>query len=123
MPHRSLAVILATADLERLYTGLSLLVSAAAEGRAVRGLVTFGALAPLLDPGLEATARDPLATPHLGNAGRVTFARSLVELRELALPHLATCAASAEATGRTVGAVQGMPRFLREAAGSELVVV
>jgi peroxiredoxin family protein len=39
-----IAVILASGRLDRLYTGLSLLVSAAAEGRPARGLVTFEAL-------------------------------------------------------------------------------
>lgn len=123
MSERPLAVILATADLERLYTGLSLLVSAAAEGRPVRGLATFGALDPLVDPELADRALDPAATPHLSLEGRPTFARSLAELRDLALPRLATCAASAQATGRRIGAVQGMPRFLSEAQGSELIVV
>lgn len=120
---RPLAVILATADLERLYTGLSLLVSAEAEGRAVRGLVTFGALGPLLDPALADRALDPARTPHLADDGRAIFARSLAELRDLALPRLATCAASAEATGTSIGAVEGMPRFLRETASADLVVV
>ena len=44
------AAILESGELERLYTGLSLLVSAAAEGRPARGLAGFGALGPLLDP-------------------------------------------------------------------------
>ena len=44
-----IAAILESGEPERLYTGLSLLVSAAADGRPARGLVSFGALAPLLD--------------------------------------------------------------------------
>src|SRR5215210_3544619 len=48
-----IAVILASGRLDRLYTGLSLLVSAAAEGEAARGLVTFEALAPMLDAQLQ----------------------------------------------------------------------
>ena len=47
-----IAAILESGRLERLYTGLSLLVSAAAEGRPARGLVSFGALEPMLDPDL-----------------------------------------------------------------------
>jgi len=129
MPDRPLAVILASADLERLYTGLSLLVSAAAEGRPVRALATFGALGPLLDPEIERRGLDPAATPHLSADGRVTFARSLVELRDLAAPHVRACAATAETTdfGPRVEAmlagIEGMPRFLRVTAGADLVVV
>src|SRR4051794_10518792 len=48
---RMIAVILASGEPERLYTGLSLLVSAAADGRRALGLATFGALETLLaDP-------------------------------------------------------------------------
>ena len=46
-----LAVILETADPERLYTGLSLAVSAAAEGESVRVLLGFGALGRDVAPG------------------------------------------------------------------------
>ena len=126
MPARPLAVILASADVERLYTGLSLLVSAASEGRAARGLATFGALAALADPGLAARAQDPVETPHLTPAGRETFARTLIELRELARPSLHACAAAAEITGLGAGGLAGVrstPRFLAEAGDAELVVV
>jgi peroxiredoxin family protein len=129
MSDRLLAVILASGDLERLYTGLSILVSASAEGRPVRGLATFGALGPLVDPELERRALDPRATPDLSAEGRVTFARSLCELRDLAAPDLRACAASAQGTGladRIAGrlaGVEGMPRFLRETTGGELLVV
>ena len=41
-----IAAILESGEPERLYTGLSLLVSAAADGRPARGLVSFGALGP-----------------------------------------------------------------------------
>jgi peroxiredoxin family protein len=129
MSVRPLAVILASPDLERLYTGLSILVSAEAAGRPVRGLATFGALAPLVDPHLERRALDPGATPDLSAEGRVTFARSLIELRELASPYVRACAASAQTTGLDAGiaarlaGIEGMPRFLREAGGGDLVVV
>ena len=43
-----IAAILESGELERLSTGLSLLVSAAADGEEARALVTFGALGPLL---------------------------------------------------------------------------
>ena len=49
-----LAAILESDDPERLYTGLSLLVSAASEGREARALLTFGALGAVLDPDLGA---------------------------------------------------------------------
>ena len=83
-----IAAILESGQPERLYTGLSLLVSAAAEGRPARGLVSFGALAPLLD---EAPPADD------------TFSRSLHELRETARElddcRLYACAAAVERTG------------------------
>lgn len=126
MTARPLAVILASADLQRLYTGLSLLVSARAEGREVSALATFGALVPLLDPELEARARDASATPGLTPGGRQTFARSLAELRELARDVIHACAAATETTGAAVDGLAGVkstPRFLRDAGDAELVVV
>lgn len=129
-----IAAILETGDLERLYTGLSLLVSAAADGRPARGLVSFGALEPILDDRLEGRALRPEATPSLSGPGRDAFARSLGELRDTALAlddcRLWACAAALEATGvaradveaRLAGVIS-TPRFLREVAGAELVVV
>ena len=70
-----LAAILESGDPERLYTGLSLLVSAASEGRPARGLVTFGALGALLDPDLESRAR---AATNVIDSEREAFARTLV---------------------------------------------
>ena len=126
-----IAVILASGRLDRLYTALSLLVSAAAEGEPARGLVTFEALEPLLDEQLLARALRPDETPALAEPGRETFARSLVELRETAaeLPdcRIWACAAAVETTGLEVeGRLDGLlstPRFLREVAGAQLVVV
>jgi peroxiredoxin family protein len=126
-----IAVILASGRLDRLYTGLSLLVSVAADGEPARGLVTFEALAPLLDERLLARALRPDETPALSEAGRETFARSLVELRETAaeLPEcrIWACAAAVETTGLEVdGRLDGVlstPRFLRAVAGARLVVV
>ena len=115
-----IAAILESGQPERLYTGLSLLVSAAAEGRPARGLVSFGALAPLL-------ADDP---PAAGD----TFSRSLHELRETAREledcRLWACAAAVELTGASGEAIEARldgvmstPRFLREVEGAQLVVV
>ena len=114
-----IAAILESGQRERLYTGLSLLVSAAAEGRPARGLVSFGALGPMLDD----------APP-----GDDTFSRSLAELRETAREledcRLWACAAAVELTGASAEAIEARldgvmstPRFLREVEGAQLVVV
>ena len=114
-----IAAILESGRPERLYTGLSLLVSAAAEGRPARGLVSFGALGPLLD---DAPPADDV------------FSRSLHELRatarELEDCRLWACAAAVELTGASAEAVEARldgvmstPRFLREVEGAQLVVV
>jgi peroxiredoxin family protein len=127
-----IAAILESGELERVSTGLSLLVSAAADGREARGLATYGALAVLLDPDLLERASDPGAAPHVGDAGRPAFARTLVELRDTALQitTIWACAAAVEATGADralvearLAGVMSTPRFLREVAGADLVVV
>jgi peroxiredoxin family protein len=126
-----IAVILASGLLDRLYTGLSLLVSTAAEGEPARGLATFEALAPLLDEQLLVRALRREETPALSDPGRELFARSLVELRATAaeLPdcRIWACAAAVETTGLdVVGRLDGVrstPRFLREIGDARLVVV
>jgi peroxiredoxin family protein len=129
-----IAAILESGELERLSTGLSLLVSAAAEGRPARALATYGALAVLLDESLEARALDPDGAPHVPEAGRAVFARTLAELRDTAAAmddvRIWACAAAVEATGADRAAIEARldgvlstPRFLREVAGAELVVV
>ena len=52
-----IAVILASGSLDRLYTGLSLLVSTAAEGEPALGLATFGALDAAARPAAARRAR------------------------------------------------------------------
>ena len=108
-----LAAILESGEPSRLYTALSLLVSTAAEGEPARGLVSFGALGPLLEGRFEPALAELRAT-----AG---------ELENL---QLWACAAAVEATGadraaveRTLDGVMSTPRFLRETAGARLVVV
>jgi peroxiredoxin family protein len=126
-----IAVILASGRLDRLYTGLSLLVSTAAEGEAARGLATFEALDPLLDEQLLARALRPDEAPGLSEPGREIFARTLVELRDTAaeLPdcRIWACAAAVETTGLEVSGrldgVRSTPRFLREIGDARLVVV
>ena len=131
---RMIAVFLESGELQRLYSGLSLLVSTAADGRPVRALVGFGALAPLLDDRLQARALRPEAAPDVSEAGRATFARTLAELRDTALAldlcRIWACAAAVEATGTPranvdarLDGVMSTPRFLREVAGADLVVV
>jgi peroxiredoxin family protein len=129
-----IAVFLESGELQRLYTGLSLLVSAASDGRPARALVGFGALAPLLDERLMARALRPDAAPDVSDAGRDAFARTLAELRDTAIAlddcRLWACAAAVEATGVSRATVEerldgvlSTPRFLREVAGADLVVV
>lgn len=125
--HAVLAAILESGDPERLYTGLSLLVSAASEGRPARGLATFGALGPLLDPRLEAHA---LATARVLESERPAFARTLAELRDAAAPSIWACAAAVQAIGadwagvnERLAGVTSIPQFLREVADAQLVVV
>jgi peroxiredoxin family protein len=129
-----IAVVLESGELQRLYTGLSLLVSAAADGRPARALVGFGALGPMLDDRLLARALRPEAAPDVSEAGREAFARSLAELRDTAIEledcRVWACAAAVEATGidralveARLDGVLSTPRFLREVQGAELVVV
>jgi peroxiredoxin family protein len=129
-----IAVIFASGQLQRLYTGLSLLVSTASEGEKSWGLVTFDALAPLLDPDLEARALRPEAAPAVSEEGRMTFARSLAGLRDAAaeLPdcRIWACAAAAETTGvpraaidERLDGVLSTPRFLREIGDARLVAL
>jgi peroxiredoxin family protein len=123
-----LAAILQSGDPERLYTALSLLVSAAAEGRPARGLVTFGALGPLL------ADEPPAGAPNVIDPEREPFARTLAELRATAAElddcRIWACAAAVAATGADPAAIEARldgvmstPRFLREVAGAQLVVV
>ena len=127
-----IAAILESGELERVCTGLSLLVSAAADGRPARALATYGALGVLLDDDLEARALAPGAAPHVAPEGREVFARTLVELRaaarELENLRIWACAAAVQATGadwavvnERLDGVLSTPRFLSEVAGAELV--
>ena len=129
-----IAAFLESGELQRLYTGLSLLVSAAADGRPARALVGFGALAPMLDDGLMGRALHAGGAPDVADPGREVFARTLAELRDAALEldgcRVWACAAALEATGTERARVQerlhgvmSTPRFLREVAGAQLVVV
>jgi peroxiredoxin family protein len=131
---RMIAAFLESGELQRLYTGLSLLVSAATDGRPARALVGFGALAPLLDERLLARALRPDAAPDVAETGREAFARTLAELRDTAIEledcRIWACAAAVEATGTDRALVEARldgvlstPRFLREVAGADLVVV
>jgi peroxiredoxin family protein len=129
-----IAAFLESGELERLYTGLSLLVSAAAEGRPARALVGFGAMEPMLDERLLARALSPDSAPAVSHLGREAFAHTLTELRDAALEledcRVWACAAAVEATGveravveARLAGVMSVPRFLREVDGAQLVVV
>ena len=115
-----LAVVLEADTPTRLYTGLSLLVSAAVEGRPVRALAGFGPLPILL--GVDTLDRDD------------RFGRSLAELiaaaREVPDLRMWACAAAVDLLGverdrveRHFDGVLSMPRFLAEVAGAELLFV
>jgi peroxiredoxin family protein len=129
-----IAAILESGEPQRLYRGLSLLVSAAADGRPARGLVGFGALAPLLDPQLMGRGLRPEAAPDVADGGREAFARTLAELRDTAVEleecRLWACAAAVDLTAVSRADVEARlegilstPQFLIEVARADLVVL
>jgi peroxiredoxin family protein len=133
-PSYRIAALLATGEPERLYSGLSLLVSTASDGDRCAALASFRGLDLLLEEDLLARAENADATPALSWQGRETFDRSLVELRDTALSldplSLYACAASVETMSLTAADVEdrldgvmSTPRFLRETAGAQLVFV
>jgi peroxiredoxin family protein len=116
-PAPALAAVLSSGEPERLYSGLSLLVSSAVEGERCLALATFRALALLLDPASGAT-------------GEERFDRSLAELiataRELDTLELYACSASVDLMGidgEPFDGVLSTPRFLRAARGAGLIFV
>jgi hypothetical protein len=111
----ALAAILATGEPERLYSGLSVLVSTAVDGDRCIGLASFRALELLMEP---------------PGGGEERFQRSLAELIATATTldqlELYACAASVDLLaidGEPLGGVMSTPRFLREARGAELIFV
>ena len=125
---------MSSGELERLYSGLSVLVSSVADGQRAAGLASFGALGMLLDDDLLHRAAEPEVTPSLSWVGRETFSRSLMELRDTALGldglDLYACSASVETMSLTpadveerLKGVMSTPRFLREVQGAELLFV
>lgn len=130
----TLAAVLATGDVQRLYSGLSLLVSAAVDGEACAALATFRSLELVLDPGLGRLAAKPEATPGLAWQGRERFAASLAELRDTALSldslavygcsaSIDTMAVAKDDVADRLDGVMSTPRFLRETAGARLLFV
>jgi hypothetical protein len=111
-----LAVILESADPERLYTGLSLLVSV----EEARGLATFGALGALV------ALDDEVRGTHVIASEQEPFARTLVALRDEAAGRIWACSAAVQATGTDPAGLAGVisiPSFLREVTGAQIVVV
>lgn len=117
----SLAAILSTGEPERLYTGLSMLVSTAVAGERCAALATFRGLELMLEPDLAVRAHAAVADE--------AFAHSLAELRDTAFDmgelELYACAASVQALDLRDDrlAVMSTPRFLQTTAGARLVVV
>ena len=111
-----LAVILESADPERLYTGLSLLVCA----EQARGLATFGALHALSR--LDGDVRGA----HVVASEQEPFARTLMALRDAAAGRIWACSAAVQATGVDPAGLAGVisiPSFLGEVEGARIVVV
>jgi peroxiredoxin family protein len=133
-PPYAVAAVLSSGEMERFYSGLSLLVSSATDGSRCAGLASFRALELLLDDDLLQHAEEPETTPSLSWAGRDTFARSMLELRDTALGleglDLYACAASVETMSITaadveerLAGVMSTPRFLRETQGAALLFI
>lgn len=125
-------MVMSSGEVERLYSALSVLVSAASDGRRCAGLAAFRSLDLLLDADLLRRAQEPEATPSLSWAGRETFARSLSELRDTALEleplSLYACSASVETMALSpsdvedrLDGVMSTPRFLQDARGATLL--
>jgi peroxiredoxin family protein len=115
-PATPLAAVLATGEPERLYSGLSVLVSSAVDGRRCTALASFRALEQLLAP------------QPSGHGER--FDRSLAELiataHDLDSLSLYACSASVdllEIEGEPLDGVMSTPRFLRDASDAELIFV
>jgi hypothetical protein len=114
------AAILATAAPERFYSGLSVLVSLAAEDEPCAALATFGSLRLLLAP---------------SSVGGDKLGRSLGELIDAALEldnlTIHACSASVETMDldpteierRGLDGVKSTTRFLRDTAGARLLFV
>jgi peroxiredoxin family protein len=126
-PAYSLAAVVATGDPARLYAGLSVLASTAADGARCAVLLSFRGLELFQAADLDRRAADS-GDALLSPVGRETFARSLVELRDTVLAletiDVQVCSASAEMTLVEAGLpVTSTPRFLRDTAGARLLFV
>jgi hypothetical protein len=110
----TVAAILATGEPERLYAGLSVLVSSAVDGEPAAALASFGSLELLLDPRADL----PLAE----------LVKTALELDNLSVH---ACSAAAQTLGIETAAladhgldgVKSTPRFLRDTAGANLIFV
>jgi peroxiredoxin family protein len=126
-PAYSLAAVVATGDPVRLYAGLSVLASTAADGARCAALLSFRGLELFQADDLDRRAADS-GDALLSPVGRDTFARSLVELRDTVLAldtiDVQVCSASAEMTlVESELPVTSTPRFLRDTAGARLLFI
>jgi peroxiredoxin family protein len=114
----NVAAVLATREPERLYAGLSVLVSSAADGEQCAALASFGSLELLFDPRIDG----PLA-PSLAE-----LVDTALELDNLTVH---ACSAAMQTLGiepaalteRGLDGVKSTPRFLRDTAGARLLFV
>jgi peroxiredoxin family protein len=114
----TLAAVLATNEPERLYAGLSVLVSTAADGEPCAALASFGALELLLEP------------PAGSRLGR-SFAELVETALELDNLTIHACSASvdvmaiepADIEARGLDGVKSTPRFLKDTTGARLLFV
>src|SRR2546423_6463290 len=72
----AIAAILSTNEPERLYSGLSVLVTQAADGAPATALVSFGALDLILDPDVQRRGGETWATPRRPRRARRPLPRS-----------------------------------------------
>jgi hypothetical protein len=114
----TVAAVLATNEPERLYAGLSVLVSSAVDGEQCAALASFGSLELLLEPPTETRLGPSL--PELVAAA--------LELENLSVHACAAATASLDIQAaaleeRGLDGVKSTPRFLRDSAGAKLIFV
>jgi hypothetical protein len=110
----TVAAVLATNEPERLYAGLSVLVSTAADGEPAAALASFGSLELLLDDQREGPLAELVKTA-------LEFDNLTVHACSAATQTLAI--EPATLTKRGLDGVKSTPRFLRDNAEAKLIFV